>query len=127
MNSTNNAPIYVADLYCGAGGATTGFLRACDTLGVDRARVRLVAVNHWDKAIATHEANHPDAVHYLTGVEKVVPHDAVPGGRLDLLMAAPSCVHHSRARGGKPTGDQQRASAWDVYKWLKVDGEEDSE
>jgi DNA (cytosine-5)-methyltransferase 1 len=42
----------------------------------------------------------------------------VPEGYLDLLMASPTCTHHSRARGGKPTSDQQRADPWHVITWL---------
>jgi DNA (cytosine-5)-methyltransferase 1 len=39
-------------------------------------------------------------------------------GRLQLLLAGPSCVHFSRARGGKPTSDQQRADPWCILRWL---------
>jgi hypothetical protein len=28
---------------------------------------------------------------------------------IELLWASPSCVHHSRARGGKPREEQQRS------------------
>lgn len=28
-----------------------------------------------------------------------------------------NCTHHSRARGGKPTSDQQRMSAWHINRW----------
>lgn len=51
-------------------------------------------------------------------VERVNPREAVPGGRLNLLLAGPSCVHHSRARGGRPVNEQDRASAWSILRWV---------
>ena len=41
--------------------------------------------------------------------------------RISLLWASPSCVHHSRARGGLPKSDQQRSHAGEVLdRWIKV-------
>lgn len=109
--------IFAADLFAGAGGASTGLRAACAELGAD---LDLVAVNHWPTAIATHSRNHPEARHYCAPVEAVDPRAAVPGGRLDLLIAAPECTHHSCARGGRPVNDQSRASAWHVLRWLEL-------
>lgn len=105
----------VADLLCGAGGSSTGCLRALQALGLD---MELVCVNHWPVAIATHEKNHPHARHYCQDISTVRPHLVVPEGYLDLLMASPSCTHHSVARGGKPTSDQQRSDPWHIITWL---------
>src|SRR3546814_8822728 len=33
-------------------------------------------------------------------------------------MASPTCTHHSNARGGKPTSDQQRSDPWHIITWL---------
>ncbi|MNS72038.1 C-5 cytosine-specific DNA methylase [compost metagenome] len=33
-------------------------------------------------------------------------------------MASPTCTHHSVARGGKPTSDQQRSDPWHIITWL---------
>ncbi len=86
--------------------------------------MELVAVNHWDTAIATHSANHPTARHYIENLETVDPEALVPEGRLDLLMASPECKYHSRARGGKPIHDQGRMQPWAVHNWLsKLDVE----
>lgn len=94
-----------ADLFCGAGGTSTGALRAAEARG---ARLTLTAVNHWDVAIETHARNHPRARHLCSNVYQLAPRDAVPEGRLDLLMASPTCTFHSRARGGRPISRQQR-------------------
>jgi DNA (cytosine-5)-methyltransferase 1 len=93
-----------------------------------------VAINHWPLAIQTHMKNHPWARHmcaslvpvetqqtkggiFANGVEAVDPNVAVPGGKLDVLLAAPSCVHHSVARGGKPREAQSRAQPWCIVRW----------
>lgn len=107
--------LLVADLFCGAGGSSTGAQRALRRLGFE---MDLLCVNHWPLAIETHRRNHPEARHYCQDVATLRPHLAVPGGRLDLLMASPTCTHHSRARGGKPVSDQQRMDPWHVVTWL---------
>ncbi|TGQ19305.1 DNA cytosine methyltransferase [Mesorhizobium sp. M00.F.Ca.ET.217.01.1.1] len=105
----------VADLLCGAGGSSTGAQRALSELGLD---MELVCVNHWPVAIDTHQRNHPEARHYVQDIATVRPHLLVPEGYLDLLMASPTCTHHSVARGGKPTSDQQRSDPWHIITWL---------
>lgn len=107
--------IYAVDLYAGAGGASEGLLEAATARG---ERVNLTAVNHWPTAVATHTENHPTAQHYCMRIDALDPRVAVPGGKLDLLIAAPECTHHSTARGGKPINDQSRAGAWQVLHWL---------
>lgn len=109
--------IQAADLFCGAGGTSTGLRLACDKLGYE---LNLLAVNHWDIAIATHSANHPDAAHMCASVDTVDPRIAIPGGRLDLLWASPECTFFSGARGGKPVTDQGRASAWLILRWAEL-------
>lgn len=106
----------VADLFCGAGGSSTGAAHAISALG---RRMDLVAVNHWPVAIETHTANHPGARHYCVDLDAAKPEELVPGRYLDLMLASPECTHHSRARGGKPVSDQKRASAWHVPRWAE--------
>jgi DNA (cytosine-5)-methyltransferase 1 len=109
-------PIRGADLFCGSGGFSTALIRACEQLFPGR-ELDLVAVNHWQVAIDTHQANHPAVRHFCADLEHLKPLDAVPGGVLDILLAAPSCTYHSRARGGKPVYDQQRMDPWHVVRW----------
>jgi DNA (cytosine-5)-methyltransferase 1 len=110
--------ILVADLLCGAGGSSTGCERALLELGVPQDQIELVCVNHWPTAIETHRLNHPKARHCVQDIATVRPHLLVPEGYLDLLMASPTCTHHSIARGGKPTSDQQRSDPWHIITWL---------
>jgi DNA (cytosine-5)-methyltransferase 1 len=105
----------VADLLCGAGGSSTGASQALADMGLG---MEFVCVNHWPTAIETHRRNHPEARHYVQDIATVRPHLLVPEGYLDLLMASPSCTHHSVARGGKPTSDQQRSDPWHIITWL---------
>jgi DNA (cytosine-5)-methyltransferase 1 len=107
--------LLVADLLCGAGGSSTGCERALRDLGME---MELVCVNHWQTAIDTHTINHPKARHFVQDIATVRPHLLVPEGYLDLLMASPTCTHHSIARGGKPTSDQQRSDPWHIITWL---------
>ncbi len=108
-----------ADLFCGAGGTSTGMVRAANRIGLS---LDLVAVNHWPTAVETHRMNHPWARHLCADLASVEanPERLVPGRRLDLLVASPECTHHSVARGGKPCSDQSRSSAWHVLHWLEL-------
>jgi DNA (cytosine-5)-methyltransferase 1 len=105
----------VADLFCGAGGSSTGAEKAIKALG---RRMTLVCVNHWPVAIETHRRNHPAARHYIEDLTVADPVKLVPEGYLDLLMASPECRFYSRARGGKPVNNQGRMNPWAVHRWL---------
>jgi DNA (cytosine-5)-methyltransferase 1 len=98
-----------ADLFCGAGGTSIGAEQS------GAAKVRF-AVNHWDVAVQTHSANFPDAQHVNSRLDEVKPGECP---KIDLLFASPECIHHSRARGGKPTSDQQRSGAWQIMPWIE--------
>lgn len=108
--------VHAVDLFCGAGGTSTGLIHAVHDLGY---KVKLTAINHWDIAIATHTANHEDVEHFCQSIDTIDPSKIVPGGRLQLLVASPECTHHSNARGGKPRSDQKRADAWLLMRWIE--------
>lgn len=108
--------IIAVDLFCGAGGASTGLLRAAKEFGVE---VELLAINHWPQAVETHLLNHPYVRHKCEAIERINPREEVPGGRVNILLAGPECTHHSTAAGGRPINDQSRATAWCVVKWAQ--------
>jgi len=112
MKSKN---LYAADLFCGAGGTSTGLLKAARQLGLN---INLIAINHWDVAIATHSLNHPGVTHMNSDLEKVDPREVVPGGKLHLLVASPECTHFSKARGGVPMSKQSRSSVKYILRWV---------
>lgn len=108
--------IRAADLFCGAGGSSSGLKRIAESLGI---RLDLTAVNHWPVAVETHAKNHPEARHICESIDSIDPRKAI-GGALDLLWASPECRHHSTARGGRPINDQSRATAWCVARWAEA-------
>ncbi len=105
----------VVDLFCGAGGSSSGAEDAIEEIG---GKMKLKAINHWNTAIATHSRNHPNAEHVIEDVSIVDPETIVEDGTVHLLLASPECKFHSRARGGKPIHDQGRMMAWAIYNWL---------
>lgn len=116
-----------ADQFCGAGGFSQGLRWAIDEIEREQGvpiTLRLVAINHWDVAIATHSANHPTVDHICDQLEKADPRALFPSGRLRILISSPECTHFSRALGGKPRNWQSRATSKYVIKWasqLKID------
>jgi DNA (cytosine-5)-methyltransferase 1 len=107
--------LVAVDLFSGAGGTSTGLSQACAEAGL---RLDLTALNHWDRAIETHAANHPDARHICESLDGIDPRKLF--SKIDLLVASPECVNHSRAKGGKPLDDQSRATPWHVTRWAEA-------
>jgi DNA (cytosine-5)-methyltransferase 1 len=108
----------VIDLFAGGGGASTGIEQAIGR-HVD------IAINHDPEAVALHQANHPQTLHYVSDVFEVDPLAVCDGRPVGLLWASPDCTFHSKARGGKPHRDRnkarrRRALAWVVVKWAKL-------
>jgi DNA (cytosine-5)-methyltransferase 1 len=105
----------VVDMFCGAGGESTGIMQAA--LEMDM-KVDLLAINHWERAMETHAANHPSAEHLCESVERIDPTRVVRNGKINLLWASPECTGFSIALGGRPRSDQKRTSPWLILKWL---------
>lgn len=87
MNS-RHTDLDVTDFFCGMGGSSTGLRNA----GWD---VKLAA-NHWDTAIETHSANHPDTEHLCADLQAV---DVRYLPRTRALWASPICTEVSPAGG----------------------------
>jgi len=108
----------IVDNFAGGGGASLGI-----ELAVNRPVD--VAVNHDREAIAMHKANHPQTKHYCEDVFSVDPVKATGGKPVGLAWFSPDCTYHSKARGGKPFRDRNKARrrrglAWVVIKWAKL-------
>lgn len=108
----------VIDLFAGGGGASTGIEQAI-------GRAVDVAINHDPQAVALHQANHPQTLHYVSDVFEVDPASVADGRPVGLLWASPDCTFHSKARGGKPFRDRgqankRRALAGVVVRWAKA-------
>lgn len=107
----------VVDLFAGGGGASTGIEQATGR-HVD------IAVNHDPEAVSLHQANHPQTLHHVSDVFEVDPRAVTGGQAVGLLWASPDCTFHSKARGGKPFRDRNRARrrrglAWVVCRWAR--------
>lgn len=83
------------DLFCGAGGSSTGLVAAGFELKL--------AANHWQRAIETHAANHPDAEHLCADVNN---YDMRRLPRTDVLWGSPICTEISPAGGRRRTRGQ---------------------
>jgi site-specific DNA-cytosine methylase len=84
--------LVAVDLFSGFGGLTQGIERAGFTT--------IMAANHREYKVRVHEANHPDAEHWVADLvdpDSADYHDVrqLPPG--DLLAAGVSCVNHSPA------------------------------
>lgn len=114
----------LTDMFCGAGGSSTG------ALSVPGVQVR-TAMNHWDRAIETHNTNHPGATHVLADISQTDPRYVAHS---DILWASPECTNHSVAKGRKritnqpdlfgegiadEAADRSRATMWDVPRFAE--------
>lgn len=93
--------IVVDNFACGGGASE----------GIETALGRPVdfAINHNAKALAVHMANHPRTVHFQENIRNLDPRRVGPGRPVGLGWFSPDCTFHSKARGGKPFRDAQRA------------------
>jgi DNA (cytosine-5)-methyltransferase 1 len=102
----------IIDSFAGGGGASTGIEAA---LG----RSPDVAINHSEKALALHAANHPETVHLDSNIWDVDPLAVTKGRHVGLLWASPDCKHFSKAKGGAPRDRNIRDLAWVVVRWAE--------
>jgi len=116
--------ITVTDMFCGAGGSSIG-------AHANGLNVRL-AMNHWKRAIETHNTNFPDTDHACTDIQACEPRAFYA---TDILVASPECTNHSLAKGVKRKISQidaftdatakadeirSRATMWDVPRFAEV-------
>jgi DNA (cytosine-5)-methyltransferase 1 len=120
--------VTATDLFCGAGGSSIGFELA-------GGKLRL-GLNHWPRAVETHEANFQDADHDCEDVASLTTAQIRRYPDSDILIASPECTNHSLAKGarrikpqspsenedGPPGSDEQersRATMWDVVRFAE--------
>jgi DNA (cytosine-5)-methyltransferase 1 len=114
----------LTDLFCGAGGSSTG---AALIPGVEIK----VAANHWKLAVDTHAENHPTTDHRCADLSQVDPR-LFP--TTDIAWLSPSCTKHSIAQGIKrldkqpdlfgetlpdAAAERSRATMWDVVRFAE--------
>ncbi|MCO7512374.1 DNA cytosine methyltransferase [Serratia fonticola] len=101
----------IVDNFAGGGGASTGIEMATGR-SVD------IAINHDENAIAMHETNHPDTLHYCESVYDIDPVAATAGRPVGLAWFSPDCRHFSKAKGSAPVKKEIRGLAWIIIRWI---------
>ncbi|UUW88361.1 DNA cytosine methyltransferase [Pimelobacter simplex] len=104
--------VTMLDLFCGAGGSSSG------AHSIPGVKV-IMAANHWPLAVETHNTNHPETDHDCADLSQVDPR-RYP--RTDGLWASPECTNHSQAKGRKThdeASERSRATMWDVCRFAE--------
>lgn len=125
MQTNFKSPSFlIVDLFCGAGGVTTGFVMAKDNI----AKV-IACVNHDPKAIESHWKNHPEVKHFeedirtldLTELTEVVKfqQSLYPDAYL-ILWASLECTNFSKAKGGQPRDADSRTLADHLHRYVEA-------
>jgi DNA (cytosine-5)-methyltransferase 1 len=119
-----NPQLLVVDLFCGAGGTSTGFA----TAKAGTAKV-IACVNHDPKAIESHWKNHPEVKHFeedirtldLTELTNVVKFQKslYPEAKL-ILWASLECTNFSKAKGGQPRDADSRTLADHLHRYVEA-------
>lgn len=127
VNGKKDIKLIYVDLFCGAGGTSTG---------VESAKVRkqqcakvIACVNHDKNAIASHEENHPDALHFTEDIRtldlsKLIAHVQFmrimyPNAKL-VLWASLECTNFSKAKGGQSRDADSRTLAEHLFRYIEA-------
>lgn len=114
--------LYWIDLFCGAGGTSTGIHMA-------NVNAKVIAcVNHDENAIESHKANHPDCLHFTEDIRDfnvvLKLKDLVDELRLNdpncfiNIWASLECTNYSKAKGGLPRDADSRTLALDMFMYI---------
>ena len=115
------------DLFCGAGGTSTGVNTA--RLHNEQCAEVIACVNHDAKAIASHAANHPNALHFTEDIRTLelsplVQHiqncRAKNPEALVALWASLECTNFSKAKGGQPRDADSRTLAEHLFRYIEA-------
>lgn len=122
-----NIRLLYIDLFCGAGGTSTGVEKATHH-GNKCAKV-IACVNHDPNAIASHAANHPDAVHFTEDIRTLelsplLQHlqrkKAEYPNAYVVLWASLECTNFSKAKGGMPRDADSRTLAEHLFRYIEA-------
>ncbi|TQM50061.1 DNA (cytosine-5)-methyltransferase 1 [Arcticibacter tournemirensis] len=115
----------IIDLFCGAGGTTTGFDMA--KLKGHKCALVIACVNHDAKAIRSHWENHPEVVHFEEDIRTLdlSPLSALlikyriiyPNAKV-ILWGSLECTNFSKAKGGQPRDADSRTLAEHLPRYI---------
>lgn len=115
------------DLFCGAGGTSTGVNSA--RIGDEQCARVVACVNHDAKAIASHASNHPDALHFTEDIRTLELSPLVSHvdkcrrenpQALTALWASLECTNFSKAKGGQPRDADSRTLAEHLFRYIEA-------
>lgn len=115
------------DLFCGAGGTSTGVAQA--RLDGKSCASVIACVNHDANAIASHASNHPEALHFTEDIRTLelsplIAHilqkrKEYPGAKV-VLWASLECTNFSKAKGGLPRDADSRTLAEHLFRYIEA-------
>lgn len=127
LEGLSDIELFVIDLFCGAGGLLEGVEEA--RLNGNRCAKVVCCVNHDKNAILSHDANIPDALHFIedirtlelspinTIVERI--RELYPDSMI-MLHASLECTNFSKAKGGQPRDADSRTLAEHLFRYIDV-------
>lgn len=115
------------DLFCGAGGTSTGVNSA--RLDGEQCAEVIACVNHDANAIASHASNHPEALHFTEDIRTLELSPLVEHlescriknpDALTVLWASLECTNFSKAKGGQPRDADSRTLAEHLFRYIEA-------
>lgn len=123
----NQIKLLYIDLFCGAGGTSTGVEYA--QLNGEKCAKVIACVNHDSNAILSHKANHPDTLHFTEDIRTLELSGLVqhlhrmklqhPDAHV-VLWASLECTNFSRAKGGQPRDADSRTLAEHIFRYIEA-------
>lgn len=127
LESLSEIELFVIDLFCGAGGLSEGVEEA--RIGGKKCAKVVCCVNHDRNAILSHNANIPDALHFIEDIRtlELSPIKAIvdrlrelyPDSKI-MLHASLECTNFSKAKGGQPRDADSRTLAEHLFRYIDV-------
>ncbi len=125
LHKKDNVDLYYIDLFCGAGGTSTGVEQA--NIGGGSIAKVIACVSHDKNAIASHMANHPYALHFTEDMRTLDLAPIVnlikkiklrnPNARF-VLWASLECTNFSKAKGGQARDPDSRTLADHLFRYI---------
>ena len=115
------------DLFCGAGGTSSGVNSA--RLDDKQCATVIACVNHDKNAIASHAANHPETMHFTEDIRTLELSPLLTHlqscrrqypDALVVLWASLECTNFSKAKGGMPRDADSRTLAEHLFRYIEA-------
>lgn len=105
----------VVDLFCGAGGASTGFINAGFNV--------VLGIDYFKPAITTYMANHPNSSTILGDIKQVTPEmvqDAIDGFNVKVLIGGVPCQGFSLNNRKRHADDPRNELFYEFVRFIKI-------